>query len=86
VIIWVDGKISGCLALFGKPNTLMNVTIYEIYGGPHNILIQSFLFWLKVAAHIALLAYVGSENQANYLPGKSDSRWLIPDSPICASQ
>ncbi len=81
MILWVDGKISGYLTL-----TLTNDSVYEIYVDPHNILLQSFLFWLKVTALIASLANVGSENQANCLPGKSDSHWLKPDSPICASQ
>jgi hypothetical protein len=66
--------------------TLSNVIFSEIYVGPHNILLKSFLFWLKVTALIASLANVGAENQANCLSGKSDSHWLKPDSPICASQ
>jgi hypothetical protein len=85
-MIRVDGKISGYLTVFGTHNTLSNVIFSEIYVSPHNILLQSYLFWLKVTALIASLSNVGSENQANCLPGKSDSHWLKPDNPICASQ
>jgi hypothetical protein len=72
--------------LLYTPNTLTNDPIYEIDVCPHNILLQSFLFWLKVTSLIASMAKVGAENQANCLPGKSDSHWLKPDSPMCASQ